>query len=255
MSVDFNLSFWGDAERMLGFFHLAHFLVFYLVIITAFRSWKDWQNFFGFSIAIAVLVSLTGLLGKNPYGTIGNTAYVSGYLIFNLYFVILLFFRSNNKKSRWFLLLPFLIMLFEFWKMKTSGAIIGLGASFLLLFLLLGLTHVNKKIRRLSLFLFLGAGIALIFIFSQSQSAWFHLDGDSLPEIILYSDHERAGEYVNRGNALWALNPDLTRAAGFEPPSARADLCTRATRTTSCGCPGSGLAAGGRPAEDRGTVL
>jgi len=173
VSVDFNLSFWGDAERMLGFFHLVHFLIFYLIIITAFRSWKDWQNFFGFSIAIAVLVSLTGLLGKNPYGTIGNTAYVSGYLIFNLYFVVLLFFRSNNKKSRWFLLLPFLIMLFEFWKMKTSGAIIGLGASFLLLFLLLGLTHVNKKIRRLSLFLFLGAGIALIFIFSQSQSAWF----------------------------------------------------------------------------------
>jgi FtsH-binding integral membrane protein len=44
VSVDFNLSFWGDAERMLGFFHLAHFLVFYLVIITAFRNWKDWQN-------------------------------------------------------------------------------------------------------------------------------------------------------------------------------------------------------------------
>src|SRR6056297_633757 len=33
-SVDFNLSFWGDIERMLGFFHVAHFLFLYFIIIT-----------------------------------------------------------------------------------------------------------------------------------------------------------------------------------------------------------------------------
>jgi len=54
--------------------------------------------------------------------------------------------------------------------------------------------------------------------FTDSPPVFGDLDGDSLPEIILYSDHERAGEYVNRGNALWALNPDLTRAAGFDTP-------------------------------------
>jgi hypothetical protein len=55
---------------------------------------------------------------------------------------------------------------FELWKMKTQELLWTWG-SFLLLFLLLGLTHVIKKIRRLSLFLFIGAGIALIFIFSK----------------------------------------------------------------------------------------
>ena len=30
--VDFNLSFWGDIERMLGFFHLFHFLIFFFII-------------------------------------------------------------------------------------------------------------------------------------------------------------------------------------------------------------------------------
>ena len=40
VSVDFNLSFWGDTERMLGFFHLFHFLILYFVIITVFRLLK-----------------------------------------------------------------------------------------------------------------------------------------------------------------------------------------------------------------------
>lgn len=173
VSIDFNLSFWGDAERMLGFFHLAHFLIFYFIVITAFRTWQDWRTLFLSSVVVATIVSLNGLLGSQQYSTIGNTAYVSGYLIFNIYFIILLFFRSSNKSARWLYLIPFLIMLIEFWKMRTSGAIIGLGASFLLLFLLLGLSHVNKKIRRGSLVAFLASIALLVFIFSQSQAAWF----------------------------------------------------------------------------------
>jgi hypothetical protein len=54
--------------------------------------------------------------------------------------------------------------------------------------------------------------------FTDSPPVFGDLDGDGLPEIILYSDHELAGEYVNRGNCLWVLNPDMTRVAGFETP-------------------------------------
>lgn len=173
VSVDFNLSFWGDAERMLGFFHVAHFLVFYFILVTVFRSWKDWRMLFQSSVAVATLVTLIGLFGRNSYSTIGNTAYVSGYLIFNIYFIILLFFRSQSKGLRWFYILPLIPMLFEFWIMKTSGAIIGLSVSILLMFLLIGLSHVSKKIRRASLVVFIVAIIAIAGVFSQSKSAWF----------------------------------------------------------------------------------
>ncbi len=54
--------------------------------------------------------------------------------------------------------------------------------------------------------------------FTHSPPVFGDLDGDGLPEIILYSDHEKAGEYLIRGNCLWALNPDMTRVAGFEKP-------------------------------------
>lgn len=172
-SVDFNLSVWGDAERMLGFFHLAHFLIFYFIIITAFRSWKEWKALLLSLISVATLVSLIGLFGVNPYSTIGNTAYVSGYLIFGIYFTVLLFFRSNNRGARWFYILPLLIMLIEFKNMHTSGAIIGLGASILLMFLLLGLSHTGKKVRVGSLIAFIVAVVALVGLFSQINSAWF----------------------------------------------------------------------------------
>lgn len=171
--VDFNLSFWGDAERMLGLFHLAHFFIFYLIIITAFRSWRDWQVLFLSSVAVATVVSLIGLFGADPYSTIGNTAYVSGYLIFGIYFVFLLFFRSENKGMRCLYLLPLFIMLMEFKNMRTSGAIIALGVSILLLFLLLGLSHANKKVRVGSLISFLVAVVAILVVFSQSDAAWF----------------------------------------------------------------------------------
>ncbi|MBN1979952.1 MAG: VCBS repeat-containing protein [Chitinivibrionales bacterium] len=54
--------------------------------------------------------------------------------------------------------------------------------------------------------------------FTDSPPVFADMDDDGLPEIILYSDHEKAGEYKNRGNSLWVLNPDMTRVAGFESP-------------------------------------
>jgi hypothetical protein len=54
--------------------------------------------------------------------------------------------------------------------------------------------------------------------FTDSPPVFGDLDNDGLPEIVLYSDHEKAGEYVNRGNSLWALNPDMTRVPGFGTP-------------------------------------
>lgn len=173
VSVDINLSFWGDAERMLSVFHILHFFLFYLMLISVFRSWSDFKLLFMSSAAVATVVSLMGLFGAQTYATIGNTAYVSGYLIFNLFFVVILFFREMNKQLRWLYILPFGIMLVEFWNCHTSGAIIGLFLSLLLFFFLLGLTHNSKKLRRLSLISFFVVILVVVGIFSQNKADWF----------------------------------------------------------------------------------
>lgn len=170
--VDFNLSFWGDVERMLGFFHIFHFLLFFFVIIIAFRNFKDYRNLFIGSILSATIVSLIGLFGANPHSTIGNTTYVSGFIIFNLFFSAILFFRSKSD-WRYAYLVPVIIMLVQFKNMRTSGAIIGLAAGLFVTILLVGLLNRNKKIKYTLLSLSLLALISVSFIFSQQEATWF----------------------------------------------------------------------------------
>lgn len=170
--VDFNLSFWGDIERLLGFFHILHFLIFFFILITVFRTWPEWRALLFSSVVVAVIVSLWGLLGKNAYSTIGNTAYVSGYLIFNLFFSALLFLRTRSS-WRFAYLAPVLVMFLQFKNMHTSGAIIGLAASILLIILLIGILTVHKKLKYSLLGIFALGLVAIIFLFSQQHAAWF----------------------------------------------------------------------------------
>jgi O-antigen ligase len=151
--VDVNLSIWGDAERMLGFFHLLHFLVFYFILITVLREWKDWRRVFIVSIVVAVLVSLYGQIKGIHYSTIGNTAYVSGYMIFNIFFALILFFKEykNDKKALWlyghFSFISIFIMGLAFRLTNTRGAYIGIAAGFLVMMLLFIIFIKSKKIR------------------------------------------------------------------------------------------------------------
>lgn len=168
-SVDFNLSFWGDIERMLGWFHLAHFLIFYFIIITVMRGWKDWKIFFIISIFCASIVSLYGLANLH-FSTIGNTAYVSGYLIFNIYFALLLFSKEDDKVLRWFYLPAILIILLEFKKAETTGAIVALGFSVMVLFFLLAVLNKNKKARNYTLAIFLLLVLFVGVLFSHRDS-------------------------------------------------------------------------------------
>lgn len=152
-SVDFNLSFWGDVERMLGVFHLLHFLAFYFIIITVFREWRDWKVLFIASIFFAFVVALKGITGV-AYSTIGNTAYVAGYMIFSIYFCLLLFFKEENKTLRWLYLVPLPVFIMQFKTADSSGGYVGLGSSIIALFFLYGVLSKNKKLKIATVSLF-----------------------------------------------------------------------------------------------------
>lgn len=176
-SIDPVLSFWGDAERMLGVFHILHFLIIYLVMISVFRTKEDWTILLQSSVIIATFVALKSFFMpaemNKAASSIGNTAYVSGYLIFNIYFAVLLFFKETDKLWRWLYALPTLLMLIAFSNAHTSGAIIGLGVSVLLVIFLIGVLHKSKKIK-IAAWSFLVIAIAVItFIFSNQNASWF----------------------------------------------------------------------------------
>ena len=177
--VDFNLSFWGDIERMLGLFHVAHFFLFYLIIITVFRKPSDWRNLFIVSIIAATAVCLNSFF-RIAYSTIGNTAYVSGYAIFNIYFALILFFQRREEEKRkhqdWLIgalyLVAASIMFLVMKETNTRGAYVGLGVSFILFFILSAVYSQSKKIKKYSLIVGALAIISIILIFLFSQTTF-----------------------------------------------------------------------------------
>ncbi len=136
------------------------------------RTWTDWKIFLILSTLFAAIVSLMGLgEGAKAYSTIGNNAYVSGYLIFNIYFCFLLFFKEKAEGLRWLYLLPLPIFYLEFNNANTTGALVGLGFSIIVMFFLYGLLAKNKKIKlaTLSLFVFLAVFSTLALINKDSD--------------------------------------------------------------------------------------
>jgi len=169
--VDFNLSFWGDVERLLGVFHVFHFFLFYLYLITVFRNREDWYWLLSASVLVAAIEAIIIVRGAD-IGTIGNTAYVSGYMLFNLYFSVILLLRTNWK-WQWPFYAAIVLMLIAFFKADTSGAIVGLAFSLGLLLLLLGLLAMRRAVRRFSLITLIIAVLGVIALFSQYQQPWF----------------------------------------------------------------------------------
>ena len=77
--VDFNLSFWGDLERMLGWFSLLHFGLLFLIVTTVFRNWRDWQPMLMTIVAAGTLLSLVGIFQNYNASTLGNAAFSSSF--------------------------------------------------------------------------------------------------------------------------------------------------------------------------------
>lgn len=174
LSVDFNLSFWGDAERMLGFFHLTHFLLLYFIIISAFKTESDWSIMFQLSVLAAALITIYGWRTGYIPSTIGNAAYVAALMIFNFFFLGLLWIKTNN----WYLKSAYLLLLFfvlaGFLRSDISGAQAGLFAGVLSFLLVLGAVSKNKKIKWSSWGVFAFFLIAITLLFSLRSQPLFN---------------------------------------------------------------------------------
>ncbi len=168
-SVDFNLSFWGDAERMLGWFHLSHYFLLYFYLLAAWRSQSDWRFVLGFFVCLGVIQALFYLSGDNR---IGNTAYLSAYLLFNLFLAAILFVKTRSL-WRYAYLLAFLPLLLAFFQARTSGAIFGLTLAVLLFLALLGIFMTRRLWRTYTLSALVCLVVVIVVLFSQSNQAWF----------------------------------------------------------------------------------
>ena len=188
----FYFSFWSNNERSEGLLLLLHLLL-YLIILSGFlRRLKDWLIIFEASFLSSILVSLIGLGqyleldwilassgGARITSTIGNAGYVAGYLIFNIFFGLFLFFFRKNKYLRLYYILGILLQIFIVLNTLTRGGILALAFSlfFFVGYLVFFYLRGNKLVRNAGLIALLIGIVFTGFVFLSKESAWVKNNG------------------------------------------------------------------------------
>lgn len=143
--VDAYHSFWDNHERMLGLFTLAHYVAYYFIVTSLFKTWDDWKWALRVFLMAGSLVMFIGVLqhwvdpnmllnqgSDRVASTLGNPIYVGDYGLF-LFFVVALLI-SREKNSVWnvvysgLALLAVLGLIFSGTRGSLLGLMAGLGA-------------------------------------------------------------------------------------------------------------------------------
>ncbi len=97
--VNFQRSFWSVFERMTGLLTLIHLFVFFIILSSVFKERKYWERILASSIIVGIIVCFLGWTSTEAStrggSTIGNTSFMAGYLLFNIFFSVILFFTKN----------------------------------------------------------------------------------------------------------------------------------------------------------------
>ena len=144
--LDPHRSFFGNYERMWGFFSLAHFFLFFVVCAGMFKTREEWAKLIKITLGVGALSVAFGVFqfvgslfmsGSAPriMSTIGNPAFFAGYLFFVCFFAFLFYMnggqRGSTEYSHRFLYgtLSF-VALFAILATATRGAAVGLMTAF-----------------------------------------------------------------------------------------------------------------------------
>ncbi|HVB19865.1 MAG TPA: O-antigen ligase family protein [Candidatus Paceibacterota bacterium] len=157
-AVNVAKAFWSNFERMEGWVLLIHLLGFFFAAGAVLRAEKKWRAWFLASLAVAVIVSIYGILQQVGVYAIhqgstridasfGNSAYFAIYLLFNTFIAGWLALTEKRAWFKWALIAfaaveSVLILLTE-----TRGTVLGLLGALLLAGLLTAFT-AGKRARR-----------------------------------------------------------------------------------------------------------
>ncbi len=177
-------SWWGNYERMDGILNYIFLLTYFFILINVFDKKEEWYFLVRASLLAALLVSAYGFLQKAGVkadwiyfrggrldATIGNAAFLAGYLLLNLFLAAVLWSVDKVRLWRWFYVFSMAIYLVIIYFTATRGAMLGLVIGGLTVWLLWSLKKGGKQRAAfwLVVLLVLAGGWWLR---SQHQSQW-----------------------------------------------------------------------------------
>lgn len=163
-SINSLQSFWGTLERMGGLWSFWHYVVFYIILVSILRTYKDWETFLKITVGVGVLSALYGFgqrtdisffIGSGGreriFGTIGNAALFAGYQIFNVFLSLILASKAQSKTERNWWMGGAGLMTIAVFMTAVRGSMAGIILGFLLVALLYFLKHHTKKAKKIFL--------------------------------------------------------------------------------------------------------
>lgn len=182
--LDWYRSFWDNHERMLGFFTVAHYVLYYLVITSVIRSWDDWKWLLRtFLLAGSIVMGIaliqqfnnTFLLntsGNRSASTLGNPIYVGGYGLFLAFIGWFMLMKEKLLSWRLFVVVSGLLGFLGVFFSGSRGALLGLVMGIGILFISYIITLKGHKKIRISLITIIIVAIALtgtLFLFRKTS--------------------------------------------------------------------------------------
>ncbi|MFA6593791.1 MAG: O-antigen ligase family protein [Candidatus Buchananbacteria bacterium] len=189
---DFYHSFWSNNERCDGILLLLHLSLFCVVLSGFFRSIKEWLYVFdlflvaSFAVALVALDQYLALTfvgswsdhfmpssnGARLAGTIGNSGYVGGYMVFGIFTALFMSLKRSQWWAKAWYVLVMLLELFIAVQTFTRGAYLALlvGAGISVPYLMI-FYYRNRylKIAAVSLIVLFVLSFASIFVFKDSD--------------------------------------------------------------------------------------
>ncbi len=183
--VDPYHSFWDNHERMLGLFTLVHYVVFYFIITSVFKTWKDWQWTLRFFLAAGSLVMLIGILQKinpdllmnngNPRvsSTLGNAIYLGGYGVFMAFAGLFNYIKEKHQLWKYFSLAAVVLGLAGMSASGTRGSVLGLLVGVVITIVVYAVLAGENRRVKYGLWGFLGLILLIIFFLYSFRSTQF----------------------------------------------------------------------------------
>src|SRR3989338_3610061 len=180
--ADPSRSFWSNYERMEGLVGHLHLLIYFLMLISIFKTDADWWAFFHVSFLANIVIgfyAILQLLGKIAIhqgstridATLGNATYMAVYLLFHLFFLLYFFLKTKSNVWRSPYAVLFIFDAFLIYETATRGAMLGFLGGLLLFAVILGF-RAQKRAYKLSAAAFVAAIFILIggFYFLKNAS-------------------------------------------------------------------------------------
>lgn len=179
LSVNPYLSFWGSLERMGGFWSFLHYYVFFVILISVFKTKADWLRLLQLSIFVGVLSALYGFGQKTSlswfvgsggreriFGTIGNPSLFAGYQVVNLFMALALALSDWVKpKHKGYLYVAILINLIAIIMTAVRGTILAIAVGLVLMALLATISSGSRRAKQLFVGLFALAIMGVVFAY------------------------------------------------------------------------------------------